>query len=257
MKNTPYFGVTDFASHAQIIQALACIPGKLERRLHVGVMASYKTVSGIKTKTGWENIWPRDEVLRSIFQPHPRVFNVFHYADFDSPSLTTVDLLTKICKEAGPHLHGLQLDMIWPSYGLLSEFRSRFPGVELIVQISRNAIEICNGDMKQIKQHVRRYRSLGVDYFLLDMSMGRGVPLDPMRTKSMIEDLMDITPLRSLVVAGGIGPETYFELLRPIFKWSNVISCDAQGKMRSSGKATDPIEMDRVCAYLRGVSSLV
>ncbi len=257
MKNTPYFGVTDFASHAQVVQALACIPSKLERRLHVGVMASYKTVTRIKTKTGWENIWPRGEALRSIFQPHPRVFNVLHYADFDSPSLTTVDHLTKICKEAGPHLHGLQLDMIWPSYGLLSEFRSRFPGVELIVQISRIAIDMYKGDMKQIEKHVRKYRSLGVDYFLLDMSMGGGIPLDPVRTKSMIEDLVDITPLRSFVVAGGIGPETYFDLLRPILKWSNVISCDAQGKMRKSCLATDPIEMDRVCAYLRGASALV
>ena len=113
-KGMPYIGVTDFVSYDQVLQAVACIPENMNRRLHVGVMMSYKTLHGIPTETGWEKIWPRDEVLRTIFQPHPKVFNVLHYADYGQPYVTTSEDLILACKEAGPHLQGLQLDMIWP-----------------------------------------------------------------------------------------------------------------------------------------------
>lgn len=252
---TPYIGVTDFSHYSQVREALENIPEKVNRRLHVGVMSSYKTVSGIKTQTGWEKIWPRGDILQGIFQPHPRVFNVLHYADFEVPSLTTVGHLVTICKEAGPHLHGLQLDMIWPSVHLIEEFRQIFPDTEVILQVSKLALKLLESTSKNLNEQVQMYSGV-VDYFLIDSSMGRGEPMSPTYILDYVNEISLVVPPYRIAVGGGLGPSTY-RLLDRIFSYSNLISCDAQGQMRSSGKATDPIEMSRVCAYLRGVSSLL
>src|SRR5689334_5994763 len=119
MPHVPYIGVTDFASHDQVLQAVACVPEHVNRRLHVGVMMSYKTLNNIPTKTGWEYIWPDEKQMHEIFQPHPKVFNVLHYADYDQPYLTETADLIRGCHMAGPHLQGLQLDMIWPKASTL------------------------------------------------------------------------------------------------------------------------------------------
>jgi hypothetical protein len=248
---TPYIGVTDFVSHDQVKQALECIPDAIGRRLHVGVMASYKTVSGIKTRTGWENIWPRNDALRSIFQPDPKVFNVLHYADFDEPSFTTADHVLKICKEAGPYLHGVQLDMAWPDVSLVEEIKQCFPDFEIILQIGNTALKRVSDSTSFLDEWVRPYTRY-VDYFLIDASMGKGQPMSPSHILGCFKEMSDVVDPDSMTAAGGLGPRTY-DLLHTILAWSNRVSCDAQGQLRSSGRATDPIEMSRVCDYIRGV----
>jgi hypothetical protein len=252
---TPYIGVTDFASHAQVKEALACLSEDVNRRLHVGVMASYKTVSGIKTATGWENIWPRGDALRSIFQPHPKVFNVLHYADYGETCLTTADHVMKICKEAGPYLQGIQLDMVWPEVYLVEEIKQAFPDFEIILQIGKNSLAQLSENAHFLDDWVRPYTEY-VDYFLIDLSMGRGKPMSPPHVLSCLKEITDVVDTDRMSVAGGLGPETY-NLLTEIFAWSESISCDAQGQMRTSGQSTDPIEMDRVCKYINGVCSLL
>lgn len=252
----PYIGVTDFTSHSQVLEAVACISKKVNRRLHVGAMISYKTLHGIKTETGWENIWLKEEGLRNLFQPHPKVFNVLHYADYGKPCLTTSEDLIVACQKAGPYLNGLQLDMIWPHPRLLMDVKQAFPHLEIIVQISKKAIDELNTLVINYFTYKLRSYLLDASYFLIDYSMGRGEPMDIPFVLRYLRKANETIPFNKLAVGGGLGPETYHPL-EEIVELSPSISWDAQGQMRASGNATDPIEMSRVCAYIKRTSSLL
>lgn len=252
----PYIGVTDFASRAQVMQALGYMPERINRRLHVGAMMNYKTLHGIPTEKGWENIWLNEAGLRGLFQPHPRVFNVLHYADYDDPCLTTSDDLIAACVKAGPGLQGLQLDMIWPTPQLIREVKQVFPHLEVILQVGKKALEQFDLLPSKYFVHMLGKYLPETSYFLIDCSLGTGKEMDVPYVLRYLRDANEIISFDGLAVGGGLGPTTY-SLLEEIFNLSLLISCDAQGKMRSSGLATDPIEMDRVCSYIRRVSSLL
>lgn len=251
----PYIGVTDFTSYEQVLDAVACIPSNVNRRLHVGLMMSYKTFHGIPTETGWEHIWLRHEKLRAVFGSHPNVFNVLHWADYGSPALTTAKDLISACYEAGQNLHGLQLDMIWPNIEVVKAFKEACPDLELILQISKKAIEIMESRGGSLQKEIEVYIPY-VDYFLIDWGMGKGTLLELAPLLDYLEQVAQVVPQDKLSVAGGLGPYTY-HILDPIFLLYPHISCDAQGQNRSSGTSTDPIEMKRVCRYIEGVSSLL
>lgn len=254
-KRMPYIGVTDFTSYDQVLQAVACIPDTVYRRLHVGLMMSYKTFHGIPTETGWEKIWLRGDALRAIFQSHQKIFNVLHWADYEQPCKTVSDDLIKACKEAGQHLQGLQLDMIWPQAQLIRDVKRELPNLEIILQLGK--IALCEmedaGDL--LVDKLIPYLN-SVDYFLIDWGMGKGEPMDTRMVQEYLANARTLLPDTKLVVAGGLGPTSYM-VLHDFVRLYPQLSCDAQGQLRSSGKATDPIELDRVSGYVRGVCSLL
>ncbi len=255
-KGVPYIGVTDFMTHEQVLQAVASMSGAVFRRLHVGHMMSYKTYHGIPTETGWENIWLRGEKLQELFQPHPKVFNVLHFADYGYPySLTDSSDLIGACKECGPYLQGLQLDMVWPRAGLISDVKSAFPHLEIILQLSKTSLQKLESSEGFFDLELERY-SKYVDYFLIDWGMGKGQAMDLEIVGSYLDISCEVLSQEKMAVAGGLGPDTY-EVIREFLQKYPLVSCDAQGQMRSTGKATDPIEMKRVCSYIQGVCSLL
>ena len=254
MNHLPYIGVTDFTSRIQVLEAVACIPTWVNRRLHVGAMTSYKVVHGIPTETGWENIWLNEKGQRDLFQPHPRVFNVLHYADYGRPYLTTSEDLIAACKKAGPYLQGLQLDMIWPHPRLLRDVKNAFPNLEIIVQVSKKAIDDFDTAVTYHFRYKLRAYLPYASYFLIDYSMGKGELMDIPFVLRYLREANEIIPFANLSVAGGLGPTTS-DPYKMVIELSPSISCDAQGKMRSSGKATDPIEMPLVCGYIKSISA--
>jgi hypothetical protein len=251
----PYIGVTDFASHSQVCQALACIPNHVKRRLHVGAMMSYKTLRNIPTQIGWEKIWLDEDGLNALFQRQSNVFNVLHYADYGTPALTTKEDIILACKKGGTDLDGLQFDMIWPKVELLYAVKDRYPSIEIILQVSKKAITEAEQRGESVEKNIEAYADLA-DYVLLDYSMGRGEIMSAAYMVSYAERIARIVSPNRIAVGGGLGPKTY-HLLEPLLAANKDISCDAQGKLRSSGSAVDPIEMDLVCPYIRGVCSLL
>jgi hypothetical protein len=246
----PYIGVTDFKSLDQINQALTCIPPEANRRLHVGLMCSWKTINDVPTATGWENIWPTPEEIHSMFLRRHEVYNVIHYADYDDRS-NLVDLMRAVDRCGHNAVDAIQLDMKWPDPKLLSGLKAVYPHVEIIQQIGHTAIS----ESPDWERDLAMYEGLA-DYVLLDCGMGRGTPFNPQHMVEMVETALKHFGEDQIAVAGGLGPDTYMNLA-PILKAYPNISCDAQGQLRTSLKATDPIEMDRVCAYISGVCSLI
>lgn len=257
--NTPYIGVTDFVNRQQVVEAVKCLLPWTDRRIHVGAMVSYKTLNKIPTATGWENIWLDEQGLNNLFVKGRDVFNVIHYADYPDKSNkvhTKFDDLKRAVLRCGPGVEGIQLDMVWPNAKLISELKDTFPDLQIILQVSSLAIEFAaNHDLK-FNEALETYNEAELDYILLDSGMGRGIAFDPASTVGMINQALFQFPEHKIAIAGGLGPTTY-KNFSSIAKKFPKISCDAQGQLRPSGKATDPLDMKRVTDYISGVCSLL
>lgn len=255
--NIPYIGVTDFTARNQVVNMAGLIPDSVNRRLHVGAMISYKTLNGIPTSMGWESIWLDERGLNELFVNDWSVFNVLHYADYgherSKRAPTTVEHLLTALNRAGPYVNGLQLDMVWPTPTMIAELRYARPGIEIIQQVSSVAKKEAGiGWIDKIE----KYAGI-VDYLLLDSGMGRGIPFNPATVLYDIEMALSCGfSQHQLAVAGGLGPDTYMGLQPILDRYPN-ISCDAQGKLRPSGSATDPLNFDYVRRYIAGVCSLL
>jgi hypothetical protein len=81
----PYIGITDFMDFGQVQEMSrvfsAHLPQGSERKLHVGVMMSWKTLHDIPSK--WQNVFPPKDRIASIFSSE-EVYNCLHYADYDN-----------------------------------------------------------------------------------------------------------------------------------------------------------------------------
>ena len=251
----PYIGATDFTTRAQVEEAKPCINKASGRRLHVGAMMSRKTYLGLPTASGWEKIWLDEAGRKALFIEDQEVFNVLHFAAYgpDGPQ-TKLEHLLGATDSCGPGLHGLQLDMIWPDVELVQAFKEKRPDLSLILQVSHQAIDRVKHKEGGFVEVARRYKDF-LSYLLVDFGMGRGIPFDPDSARVYLERLTEIYPEDHLAIGGGLGPTTYMNLETLVARFP-LLSWDAQGKMRTSGNALDPIEMPLVCTYLEKSSSL-
>jgi hypothetical protein len=244
----PYVGITDFVAYEQVHNMLAVFKAncglRQRRRLHVGVMMSYKTLHGLETK--WAKAFPKKEMIAQIFGSN-ETMNCLHYADYDA-----VDVVQSICRAiefGGVGMNALQLDMVWPDPGHIAHaVHASHKRLEVILQVGKNAIEQANNDPREVVERLREYDGVA-QYVLLDKSMGRGLGMDAIGLIPFARAIKDAFPGLGIVAAGGLGP-TSVGLVEPLVREFPDISIDAQGKLRSSGSALDPIDWDLAEIYL-------
>ncbi len=252
----PYIGITDFETLEQVQKMQKVFVetrGNTTHNLSVGVMMSYKTLRGIETK--WQNVWPSKEKIADIFIRNEDVMNTLHYADYDNR--TTLDDILEAVYAANRHdgLNAIQFDMPWPSHRMIAELPGRFEEstkreLEVIIQVGRVAIDECQGNMERVIDSMQWYVDHGA-CILFDMSAGKGVPLDANLLRKYLRLTVDrFGPQTGIAVAGGLGPKT-MHLVEPLLGEFPYISIDAQGKLRTSGNALDPIDWNLAEEYIR------
>lgn len=245
----PYIGITDFTSYEQVKRMLELFLRNQQQwssdRLHVGVMMSYKTLNGIETK--WSKAFPPKENIESIFQSI-QAYNCLHYADYDAINVEWC--IREAISYAGPRVHALQLDMVWPNPTevKMAIESSEKPSIEVILQVGAKAIEQCNNDSEKVVEMLEPYNGI-IHRVLLDKSMGRGLGMDAQGLIPFAKAINKKYPHIGLVAAGGLGPGSV-DLIKPLLKEFPYISMDAQGKLRPSGNALDPIDWDMSGQYL-------
>lgn len=244
----PYIGITDFTTFGQVQDMLgvfaAHLPSGSQRKLHVGVMMSYKTLHGIPSK--WQNAFPPKENIADIFSSD-KVYNCLHYADYDDNPDLWKSLTDAIGYSGG--LNALQLDMIWPEPAEIANgvhASRRHP--EVILQIGKNALEEADNDPEVVVQKLEDYEDV-IHRVLLDKSMGRGLGMDAHGLIPFARAIRDRFPKLGIVVAGGLGPET-IELVEPFATAFPDVSIDAHGRLRPSGNALHPIDWNMAETYL-------
>jgi hypothetical protein len=247
----PYIGITDFTNVSQVRRMLNVLwkhrKAGSKRMLHIGVMMSYKTLKEIDTK--WSKAFPPKEKIKDIFwQNDPDVYNCLHYADYVHRSSFETNL-SRAIGYGGVYLHALQLDMVWPDPGGVAEavHRSR-KMLQVILQINSVAIAECDNSPQQVVQALDNYDGV-IHRVLIDRSMGRGLGMDAIGLLPYIHAIRECFPNLGITVAGGLGPDT-MHLVEPLVKEFPDISIDAQGKLRPSGNALDPIDWDMAEKYL-------
>lgn len=244
-----YIGITDFTDYSQVQEMLRVFnenrSKKCQHVLHVGVMMSYKTLHEMNSK--WINVFPQKERISSIFSSS-EVFNCLHFADYNnSPRLS--ESLSKALMYTGRRINALQLDMTWPDP---NEIKNVFPvreDIEIILQIGKKAFEMVDNDPKKLVQRLEIYECV-IHRVLLDKSMGRGVGMDASELLPFVREIKNHFSNLGIVAGGGLGPET-IDLVNPLVDEFPDISIDAQGQLRSSGSALDPIEWHRASEYIK------
>jgi len=219
-------------------------PGS-KRVLHVGAMMSFKTLNGHLTK--WSGVFPPKETLETIFRSCEGVYNCLHYADYEDWQTTYTDLALAI-KYAGPSVHAVQLDMIWPGPGMIELAIRSTSEIEVILQIGKQAMKVAGNDPNMVAYLLQNYVGL-IDRILLDKSMGHGLSMSAAELAPYAHAIRRRFPDLGLVFAGGLGPDSV-GLVEPLVSEFPDISIDAQSKLRPSGNALDPIDWSIAERYL-------
>jgi len=254
----PYIGITDFTSPEQVPKVLSVhqervMDPKMDHVLGVGVMMSYKTLHELPTK--WTLAFPPKERIADIFIDHEDVYNVLHYADYENA--TSSACLKTAIGYGGPNLNALQLDMPWPDIGMIKSAlrpkRGKRVDLKIILQVGARAMEEMGNNLENVVERILEYYIEGcLDYVLLDKSGGKGLGMDSELLLAYHKEIRKYAPRSDLgiVVAGGLGP-TSIHLLNPFRREGliNDLSIDAQGKLRPSGNALDPIDWDMAADY--------
>lgn len=250
MMHKPYIGITDFMTAQQVDDTLHWmnvnrVESPIPRALGVGVMMSYKTLNGIKTQ--WSEAFPKKQDVASIFIKHPKAYNVLHYADMEG-----IDLLTNLEQArffGGSNLHAMQLDMVWPDSREVYRFKQSNRDIDLILQIGTKAFELVGNDPEKFLMKLDEYGE-SLEAVLLDKSMGKGLGMDAQALLPFVRAITDRfgNNIR-IVVAGGLGPNS-IDLVEPIAREFPLISIDAQGRLRPSGNALDPIDWSMASEYV-------
>ena len=169
--HNPYVGITDFVTFEQVQRMLIAFKANLGqeqgRRLHVGVMMSYKTLHDLETK--WAKAFPSKETIADIFGSD-ETMNCLHYVDYDA--IDVCKSLTEAINFGGVGINALQLDMIWPDpEHVASAIHASRKQLEVILQVGKNAIEQADNDPQKVVERLRDYEPVA-QYVLLDKSMG-------------------------------------------------------------------------------------
>jgi|GEM_PF-808150 len=254
-----YIGVTDFASVDQVTEMVDVLEAhnpSHDLMLHAGVMTSRKVVDGVPSD--WARVWPKPEEIHKIFQDK-RAYNCLHYADFSQHDDQLQSRIIEVAALAGKYVNAIQLDMTWPDPRKVAKARNNWRlmvgegGVwdahtrepEIILQVGQGALE-------QVPRRLADVLSAypdSVDRVLLDMSGGRGIEMATDRIFVLIEAALQHFCEDQITVAGGLCAATMYHMASVWDRYPHV-SIDAQGKLRSSGSAKDPLDMDLVRDYI-------
>lgn len=244
----PYIGITDFTCFEQVERMHSVFERHRKpnqnRRLHVGVMMSYKTLHGLPTK--WINAFPLKETIASIFASD-ETMNCLHYADYEG--IAIYDSLTKALEFGGSGITALQLDMVWPDPEAVGNaVLASGKKLEVILQVNEQAMREVNDNPNAVVSKLFDYQGI-IEHVLLDKSMGRGIGINAEKLLPYIYAAKESFPKMGITVAGGLGPDT-IELLAPITERFSDVSIDAQGRLRPSKNALDPIDWSMAKNYL-------
>lgn len=252
MQPTKYIGITDFTDHHQVRDMLGVMRRAYKekrthatRKLMVGVMMSHKTLRGLESS--WSAVFPPKEKIAEIFS-FDSAFNCLHYADYDGQT-EWADLYDAIIY-GGIGIRALQLDMVWPDPDIiLPAVHSSRKQLEVILQVGRKAFEKVENDPKELTLKLLEYEG-AITHVLLDKSGGEGKAMDTTGLLPFMERIQEKLPWLAIGVAGGLGPGR-MDLLGDLPARFPNLNIDAQGQLRPSGSARNPIDWNMAAQYLR------
>jgi len=224
----PYIGVTGFMKLREAEHILNRFPLTSKYAMMVGVLASQKTMRGIKNRR--TNRYPEPDKVKKIFPDHPLALNLVHYNTKEPETLCRQ--LLDIVQIAGPYFHGFQLNFVWPDPCQLDLYSENSLKRRIVLQVSERAFEMIGHSPQKLADKIRREYP-GVDYLILDPSGGYGKLMDVGKLREYLSELYARDLRVKPVIAGGLSPET-LDLIRPLVEEFPDLSIDAESRLRDS-----------------------
>jgi len=248
MRPQPYIGVTGFMDEADVREVLFVFPKDARHKLMVGVLASQKTFRGEQNK--YPNRYPDKDAIGKIFVDHPQALNLVHYHTLVSDQMLASELMA-VRQAAGPHCHGFQLNVRWPSpkaleiYHHASSIGFRPKQDTIVLQIGHHAMMEVDANPEILAERVRQYKGL-VDYVLIDPSGGKGEGFNKDFASECFAQLGVLAPELGLGIAGGLSADTIGNIEGFLTMWPD-ISIDAEGRLRNED---DHLEVGKATRYV-------
>jgi len=248
----PYIGVTGFTKPEEVTAALHAFPYHKNRKLMVGVLATWKSLHGIPMKPRWVNRTPDPGAVGDLFPSDGCVVNLVHFSTEEGKESSVLADLLDMGDIAGPNFHGFQLNIKWPEIRQIDDYRMIVGWDQRIVlQIGNGAIEAVGGTPKGVADMLYNYIGL-IDDVLFDQSGGLGKPLDTERARRFLYAIAERGWDLGLGVAGGLSPDS-LGLVEPLVAEFPDLSIDAEGQLRNP---EDNLDLEAVRKYLTNASQL-
>ncbi|MDD3480854.1 MAG: hypothetical protein PHW75_01330 [Patescibacteria group bacterium] len=258
--NPCYIGITGFMPTDPIRPLTALLPGRARAhlgathpgpKLMVGILASEKTLNGIKNK--WPHRYPEISEIGSIVEDDNRVLNLVHY----NTKGTDVALqLGKIHTLAGMpnRLDGFQLNIPWTDPDQIEGYlqwadRNLEDGRScqyIVQQIGGHAFEVISHDPKRLVDRLEQYGE-SIDYILLDPSGGLGQYYTADHFRPYLDELYSEYRSYGVGIAGGLSPGN-LKVVAELAAEYPFLSIDAEGRLRDEN---DDLDIGLASAYLK------
>lgn len=239
---SPYIGVTGFMRGEEVAETLIYLPDKSSYQIKVGVFVSDKTLRGETNRHPTR--FPKIEVLKSIFIQDPKVINLVHFNTHD-PGRLKDDLIWLTEDYGGPHMHGFQLNLTWPSVRDLMIYHQICSPKRTVLKIGNKAMEEIGHSPETLRERVGRYVGVVTDV-IIDPSGGAGQPFEPMLAREYLHALQGCGV--RVGVAGGLEAQRLHQLVRPLAQEFPGLSIEADGKLRDPQDNLDILAAGR---YIR------
>jgi hypothetical protein len=244
----PYIGITGFTKPEEVVVALDVFP-HCDRKLMVGVLASWKSLRGFTMKSKWGKRTPPAENISGLFIDDDRAVNLVHISTKEETLLADMLYIRQI---AGPNFHGFQLNSTWPETQVINRYRvgEKRPS-RVVLQIGQKAFDTVGNTPQGVVDALRQYVGI-VDDILLDPSGGQGEPFNTERAREYLSAIAEQGWNFGLGVAGGLGSDS-LDLVEPLIAEFPDINIDAEGRLRNEEQDLD---LNLVKAYIAGATQL-
>jgi hypothetical protein len=247
----PYISISGITLLSEI-EKLNSVAGELQKKYNAehsyvnGILVSSKTLRGDTNK--WPQRYPKVNTIASMLStpPQPNAYNLVHF-NTDEPwdLFRSLVYIKGVC---GPHLHGLQLNITWPSIDSIRLYRMYHPDAKIIVQVGGKALESMNNNPTRIAQAIASYQGVA-NYALLDPSGGKGIPFDTLEMQRYLDAIYynGIHEHIGIGIAGGLTARTVGATIDHFFSRYPNLSIDVEGNVRN---ADDTLNVSSGALYL-------
>ncbi len=258
MKKQPYVGVTGIKTKKEIAALVDMYESSNSyetsgHRLMLGVLASTKKLNqpfeeGVQSPALYK-IPGLFEAMAGAKKDF--LFPVLHYHPDETENAS--DELTRMLEFRNLHQNcgAVQINADWPSAQQMENLKTRFSGLELVLQLP---FVVTDGiEPKHITEKLREYSGIA-DYVLIDRSGGKGVLFNLSDYVSLIGATRSALPKVPIVVAGGLDGNNVAQQIGFISQsFDEDFSIDAQGRLRNPVRTSLDIEATK--KYLLEASS--
>lgn len=247
MAKEPYIGVTGLTSADEAKQLSELFHGVPKgTKGMAGILISYKDLEG-RHGTINENYrarYPGVEKLPGILENlEEHVMPTIHY-NTKGNFQEELENILGYCVDLG--VEGVQLNVNWPDLEKLDDLKAEFPYLDVIISVSKTA-----RGWRSAEEAAEKAKSYSgkADYFLWDMSGGRGQQIDVDEALRFYHSLGDLP----VVFAGGLHGRNVYGIVWKLKEGgAKNFSIDAEGNLLGgNGK----LNMDNVRNYLKAAAA--